>query len=82
MICLYLVSVRVGRKISSSYEHVDRFQFLLNKQTKSSKSNEMASSLHQNAIEKLHINSENQEKDMVEILEGPHQRHTSYDSLV
>ena len=35
----------------------------------------MASSPHQNEIEKLHINSENQEKDMVEILEGPHQRH-------
>ena len=67
--------VSVGRGISSPCEHVDHFQFLLNKQTKYSKSNEMASSLHQNEIEKLHINSENQEKDMVEILEGLHQRH-------
>ena len=41
----------------------------------SNKSNEMASSLHQNEIEKLHINSENQEKNMVEISEGLHQRH-------
>jgi hypothetical protein len=45
------------------------------RQSRSSKSNEMASSPHQNEIEKLHINSENQEKDMVEILEGLHQRH-------
>jgi hypothetical protein len=55
MICLYLVSVRVGRGISSPCEHIDHFQFLLNKQTKSSKSNEMASSPHQNEIEKFFV---------------------------
>lgn len=45
------------------------------RQNRSNKSNEMASSLHQNEIEKLHINSENQEKNMVDISEGLHQRH-------
>jgi hypothetical protein len=31
---LLLVSVGVGKGISSSYEHVDHFQFLLNKQSR------------------------------------------------
>jgi len=52
------------------------------RQSRSSKSNEMASSAHQNEIEKLHINSENQEKDMVEILEGLHQRHRRQSHVV
>ena len=68
-VCFHLIklllpaSVEVGKGISSPYEHVDNFQFLFNKQSRSSKSNETASSLHQNEIEKLHINSENQKKE-------------------
>lgn len=45
------------------------------RQSRSSKSNEMASSPNQNETEKLPISSEIQEKNMVEVSSGPHQRH-------
>lgn len=45
------------------------------RQSRSSKSNEMASNPNQNETEKLFISSKNQEKNMVEVSSGPHQRH-------